>query len=104
MTDSTLQTAEQVATTLEQTALQLSPEIIAALAIASPQDAMVAQATVVAIQVLTAGVKQLILKQTTAAALTAKVMQTATGVEATHEAWAKFAAAEGVPEQPVPAA
>ena len=97
-TETPAQIAETVATTAEQTILQMSPELIAALAATNPQAAAVAAVTTVAIQIITDAVKQLAVGKITSAELAQKVTTTAESVQATHTAWAKFAAAAGVPE------
>lgn len=99
-TETTAQEAQTVATTVEETVLQMSPEIIAALATSDPQAAAVAAVVEVAIQILSTAGKQLATGKTSSAQMTKLMQQTADSVQQTHEAWAKFATSEGEPETP----
>ena len=97
-TETTAQEVQTVATTVEKTILQMSPEIIAALATSDPQAAAVAAVVDVAIQILANAAKQLATSKTSSAQMVKLMQQTADSVQQTHEAWAKFAASEGEPE------
>ncbi len=97
-TETTGELTASIAQTAAQTVLQMSPEIISALAAADPQAGAIAAIAVVATQIIQSAVSDFASGAITSAQLVQKFQNVAASMNATHSAWAAFAASQGVPE------
>lgn len=79
--------AEAVLTGVEQAVQTVEPVAAAALAITNPQAAAVLQATSIGVAQLTQLAKQLQAGQAQPADVSARAMQIAAAIAATHQAW-----------------
>jgi hypothetical protein len=87
-----------IAGTIGQTLLDNLPTLLGALAIASPQDAMIASAAIIVSQDITAAIKDHISGNITSTQLIAKIKAAGPAMETTQTAWSAFAASKGLPE------
>ena len=94
--------AESVISTIGSTLMASLPTILEALAVASPQDAIIAAAAVVIAQDIAAAIKDQVSGNITSAQLLSKFASAGPAMTATSEAWAAYAKSAGVPETQVP--
>ena len=78
------------------------PTILEALAVASPQDAIIAAAAVVIAQDIAAAINDQVSGKITSAQLLSKFASAGPAMTATSDAWQAYAKSAGVPETPVP--
>ena len=93
---------ESVISTIGTTRMASLPTILEALAVASPQDAIIAAAAVVIAQDIAAAIKDQISGKITSAQLLSKFASAGPAMTATSDAWQAYAKSAGVPETPVP--
>ena len=94
--------AESVISTIGSTLMQSLPTILEALAVASPQDAIIAAAAVVIAQDIAAAIKDQVSGKITSAQLLSKFAAAGPAMTATSDAWKSYASSAGVPETTVP--
>ena len=94
--------AESVISTIGSTLMQSLPTILEALAVASPQDAIIAAAAVVIAQDIAAAIKDQVSGKITSAQLLSKFASAGPAMTATSDAWQAYAKSAGVPETTVP--
>ena len=78
------------------------PTILEALAVASPQDAIIASAAVVIAQDIAAAIKDQVSGKITSAQLLSKFAAAGPAMTSTSDAWQAYAKSAGVPETTVP--
>ena len=94
--------AESVISTIGSTLMQSLPTILEALAVTSPQDAIIAAAAVVIAQDIAAAIKDQVSGKITSAQLLSKFAAAGPAMTATSDAWKAYASSVGVPETAVP--
>ena len=94
--------AESVISTIGSTLMQSLPTILEALAVTSPQDAIIAAAAVVIAQDIAAAIKDQVSGNITSAQLLSKFAAAGPAMTATSDAWKAYAKSAGVPETAVP--
>ena len=93
---------ESVISTIGSTLMASLPTILEALAVASPQDAIIAAAAVVIAQDIAAAIKDQVSGKITSAQLLSKFAAAGPAMTSTSDAWKAYASSAGVPETPVP--
>ena len=93
-------TAQDVAGTIADTALQMAPIALAAMAASNPTDAAIAAMVPVVTNIIQQAASQQASGAMTGAELVAKCKSLATTLEATQAAWDQFAASKGVTATP----
>ena len=93
---------ESVISTIGNPLMASLPTILEALAVASPQDAIIASAAVVIAQDIAAAIKDQVSGKITSAQLLSKFASAGPAMTATSDAWQAYAKSAGVPETPVP--
>ena len=93
---------ESVISTIGTTLMASLPTILEALAVASPQDAIIAAAAVVIAQDIAAAIKNQVSGKITSAQLLSKFAAAGPAMTATSDAWKAYASSAGVPETAVP--
>ena len=93
---------ESVISTIGSTLMASFPTILEALAVASPQDAIIAAAAVVIAQDIAAAIKDQVSGKITSAQLLSKFASAGPAMTATSDAWQAYAKSAGVPETAVP--
>ena len=93
---------ESVISTIGSTLMQSLPTILEALAVTSPQDAIIASAAVVIAQDIAAAIEDQVSGKITSAQLLSKFASAGPAMTATSDAWQAYAKSAGVPETAVP--
>ena len=94
--------AESVISTIGSTLMQSLPTILEALAVTSPQDAIIASAAVVIAQDIATAINDQVSGKISSQQLLSKFAAAGPAMTATSDAWQAYAKSAGVPETAVP--